>query len=329
MQLNKNIKLFLNYFLGPLLFLWLAFSIYNQIRNQPGIAQSWREIKESFFSSRVLLLLAMILLMPLNWGLEGYKWQKLVRPIRAISFLQALKAVLTGVSFSVTMPNRVGEYVGRMMYMPEGSRLKTISAALVGSLAQLITTLVFGLGGLALLKKHLLAHYPAFIIWYQFVFYALFILLLIFLWIYFNVDVFVTRIRKWFGENKYLYLVESLSNFNGRFLIHIIIISFLRYGVFLAQYILVFYFFHLEVSPEKMVLVTNVIFLAMAVIPSIALVEIGLRGEVSLKLMGMFSANTLAIGLASVTIWFLNLILPAVIGSLLLLNLKLLKKNET
>ena len=79
MQLNKNIKLFLNYFLGPLLFLWLAFSIYNQIRNQPGIAQSWREIKESFFSSRVLLLLAMILLMPLNWGLEGYKWQKLVR----------------------------------------------------------------------------------------------------------------------------------------------------------------------------------------------------------------------------------------------------------
>ena len=58
----------------------------------------------------------------------------------------------------------------------------------------------------------------------------------------------------------------------------------------------------------KMVLVTNVIFLAMAVIPSIALVEIGLRGEVSLKLMGMFSANTLAIGLASVTIWFLNLI---------------------
>lgn len=329
MQPNKNIKIFLNYFLGPLLFLWLAFSIYNQILHQPGLGQSWHQVKASFLSSRIILLIAMVLLMPVNWGLEAWKWQKLVKSIRPIGFFQSLKAVLTGVSFSVSMPNRVGEYVGRMMYMPEGSRLKTISAAVVGSMAQLITTLVFGLAALALLKKNLLTHHPQFVIWYQFAFYALFILLVLLLLAFFSVDVFVTRIRKWFGENKYLYLVESLSNFNGHFLVHIIIISFLRYGVFLLQYVLVFYFFHLDVPPIRMILVTNVIFLAMAVIPSIALVEVGLRGEVSLKLMGMFTLNTLAIGLATVTIWFLNLILPAVIGSLLLLNLKLMKKNET
>ena len=72
----------------------------------------------------------------------------------------------------------------------------------------------------------------------------------------------------------------------------------------------------------------SVVFLALAVIPSIALLEVGLRGEVSLRLMGLFSMNSLGIGLTSVTIWFINLIIPAIIGTLFLLNIKLLSKNE-
>jgi hypothetical protein len=72
----------------------------------------------------------------------------------------------------------------------------------------------------------------------------------------------------------------------------------------------------------------SVVFLALAVIPSIALLEVGLRGEVSLQLVGLFSANSLGIGLTSVTIWFINLVIPALIGTLLLLNIKLLSKHE-
>jgi predicted lipid-binding transport protein (Tim44 family) len=70
------------------------------------------------------------------------------------------------------------------------------------------------------------------------------------------------------------------------------------------------------------------IFLAMAIVPSIALVEIGVRGEISLKLMGMFSVNSLGIGLTSITVWFMNLIIPAIIGSVLLLNIKIFKKRN-
>jgi hypothetical protein len=73
----------------------------------------------------------------------------------------------------------------------------------------------------------------------------------------------------------------------------------------------------------------STVFLAMSIVPSIALVEVGLRGEISIRLMGLFSANTLGIGFTSITIWFINLILPAIIGSLLLLNLRVFKrKNE-
>jgi hypothetical protein len=98
--------------------------------------------------------------------------------------------------------------------------------------------------------------------------------------------------------------------------------------VFLAQYIAVFYLFHVEVPATIIMNVMSVVFLSLAVIPSIALLEVGLRGQVSLRLMGLFSANSLGIGLTSVTIWAINLILPALIGTLFLVNIKLLSKND-
>jgi hypothetical protein len=75
--------------------------------------------------------------------------------------------------------------------------------------------------------------------------------------------------------------------------------------------------------------VMSVVFLLMTIIPSIALVELGVRGEISLRIMGIFSANSLGIGLTSITIWFVNLIIPAILGSLFMLNLKIFgRRNE-
>jgi hypothetical protein len=67
----------------------------------------------------------------------------------------------------------------------------------------------------------------------------------------------------------------------------------------------------------------SVTFLILAVIPTIALfTDLSLRGQVSLKLIGLFSGNNLGIGFTSVTIWFVNLIIPALAGSLLILGIK-------
>src|SRR5206468_12492684 len=127
MQPNKNIKIFINYFLGPILFVWLAYSIYRQIRSQPQLEASWRQILAAFDSYKIIYLLTAILLMPLNWGIEAVKWKRSVQGVQPVSFFKSLRAVLAGVSFSVTMPNRVGEYLGRMLYLSEGSRLRAVS----------------------------------------------------------------------------------------------------------------------------------------------------------------------------------------------------------
>lgn len=327
MQLNKTIKIFLNYFLGPLLFVALSFSIYQQILNQPHLAQSWEEIKQSFASYKILYLLLAFVLIAVNWGIETLKWKMLVSSIRPISFSKAYKAVLSGVSFSIALPNRVGEYIGRMLYQPEGGRLKTISLAIVGSIAQLLATLLWGIVGLIVLRKELLQAYPQFVIWYQFFIYGLLFILVLLSVFYFYVSSVVRFFRSWLNNHHFMYLVEALQNFNAIFLAKLFFLSSLRYGVFLLQYIVMFYFFHVDVAVGIIVPVMSVVFLALAIIPSIALIEVGLRGEVTLRLMALFSMNSLGIGLTSVTIWFINLILPAIIGTLFLWNIKLLSKN--
>ena len=329
MQLNKNIKIFFNYFLGPLLLVGLAFSIYRQIQRQENIETSWLHIKNSFQSRQIWNVLVVIFLMFVNWGIEAKKWQLSVASIYPISFINAFKAILSGVSFSVIMPNRIGEYLGRLAYMPEGNRLKSISVTLVGSISQLYVTMVFGVIGIIFLKDQLIGQSVISDIVYRFILGGFGLAILLLTVIYFKISVIEKLFEKWLKTSPYLYLIESLRTFNVQLLLRILLLSFLRYLVFLVQYFLLFSLFDIALPFVIIASVVSVLFLVLAVIPSIALVEVGLRGEISLQLMGMFTANVLGVGLTVASIWLINLVLPAIAGSVLFLGIKVFKrKNE-
>jgi hypothetical protein len=65
----------------------------------------------------------------------------------------------------------------------------------------------------------------------------------------------------------------------------------------------------------------------MAIVPSFAIADVGIRGKVAIGILAVFSTNTLAILSGSVLVWLLNLVLPALIGSLLLLSIKIFKER--
>ncbi len=265
-----------------------------------------------------------------NWGLEARKWQISVASISRISFIQAFKAILSGVSFSVTTPNRMGEYLGRMLYMPEGSRLKSISVTLVGSLSQLIITFYSGIAGLIILNKQLVGQGILNEVAYRFGLSALCVITIVLTVVYLWVKIIENAFEKWLKNSRYLYLIESLRSFNVQLLLNLLLLSFLRYLVFIVQYFLLFSLFDVVLPLPVVWSVVSVLFLAMAVIPTIALAEVGLRGEISIQLMALFTTNTLGVGIASVTIWLINLVLPAMVGSVLFLSIKVFKrKNET
>jgi hypothetical protein len=62
-------------------------------------------------------------------------------------------------------------------------------------------------------------------------------------------------------------------------------------------------------------LAVSVFYLLMAVVPSIALLELGLRWQYGIIIFGTFTENLIGVYAASTAIWLLNLLLPAVIGT--------------
>ena len=325
---RKSVRTFVNYFLGPLLFVWLSYSIYNQVSQQPGLEQSWQHIRDSFGGAMIWNLIGTLLLMVANWSIETIKWKLAIQKIQRISFFTAFKAVLSGVSFSVTTPNRVGEYLGRVLYMEEGKRIKAISLTIAGSMSQLIITLLMGLGGLLILRKPMENSGMISSFWMDVLIYGIFPTVGILTLIYFKLPWLVRRIDRLPGIKQYSWVIEALEDFNATLLLQLLSLSAVRFFVFIVQYYLLFRLFDVDVSIGQCWSAVSVSFLVMAIIPTIALfTDLGLRGKVSLKLLGLFSNNSLGIGLTAVSIWFINLVIPALAGSLLILGIKRVFKN--
>jgi uncharacterized membrane protein YbhN (UPF0104 family) len=328
MKLHRNIKIFINYFLGPLLFTWLAWSIYNQIQRQPDVSQAWQRIKQSFSSPLVLNLFVAVLLMIVNWSIEAAKWKMALYSVQRVSFLKAFKAVLSGVSFSVSTPNRVGEYLGRLLYMEEGNRLKTISISIVCSISQLIITLLAGGIGLIVLRPLIEERLHIGALWMQVTTYGVGAVVIVLTLFYFNLSGLIKWVDRLPGARRFAYLVSALEDFNATLLLRLLSLSALRFVVFIIQYYLLFRLFGVEISWGDAFWTVSVSFLVMAVIPTIAIIELVQRGKVVAKVVGLYSANELGMNLATTSIWLINLIIPAIIGSLLILSIRKIIKNK-
>jgi hypothetical protein len=98
--------------------------------------------------------------------------------------------------------------------------------------------------------------------------------------------------------------------------------------VFLIQYFLLFQFFGVEISLSIAFIAIAFVFLSMALIPAMALADLGLRGQLSIWIVGAFSTNSLGIVLTTTTVWFINLILPAIVGGVLMVKEKLVEEGE-
>ncbi len=318
MKLNKNIKIFINYFLGPALFIWLSWSIYHQIQKQPNLEASWREIRASFGSPRIINLIIVILAMFINWGIEAYKWKLTIRNIQSVNFFTAFKAILCGVSFSVTTPNRIGEYLGRIIYMEPGKRIKAISLTIVGSMSQLIITLATGLVGLLVIMQDLEKSNTISTLWIKVILYGVLAALILLTLLYFRLPWLVKWIDRFPATQRFRKWIEALEECKPGLLFKLLGLSAIRYLVFVVQYLLLFSLFKVEVSVWDAFWAVSVSFLVLAIIPTFAIAEVAQRGYITKTLVGLYSLNQAGILFATVSIWFINLVVPAIAGSLLI-----------
>jgi MFS family permease len=217
-----------------------------------------------------------------------------------------------------------------MLYMNEGNRLKIISLTILGSLSQLIITILFGLAGLVILQLDIdKLNLPAWLQWIKNIGIAGGAIGLFFLTVfYFRIGWLVKWIDKIPAIKKYIWLINELERADTTLLLRLLYISILRYFVFATQYFLLFHFFGIEINWWQGFWGIAIVFFIMAIIPSIELFEVVGKAFVTQEIFAIFTANTLAIGFVTTTIWFINLVVPAAIGSLLILGIKLFKKDE-
>lgn len=330
-SLNKRLKIFINYFLGPVLLICLCFSIYHGIMSQPDKENSWQKVKESLYGDQLWKVVMVVFLMLFNWGIEAVKWQVLVRHIQSMSFLTAFKAVFAGVSFAMNTPNRVGEYVGRILYIEEGNRLRAVMLTFVGSFSQFVITILFGGIGLIFLYYFLsnenIPNADLLLIWIGASIYSTLIAGIGLTLSYFRIRWFVKLLEKIPVVAKYAYFIQKLEELEARELLKVLLLSLMRYSIFIVQYLLLLQVFEVNIDWLHAVSLTCVMFLALAVVPTIALAELGLRGQVSISLFTLFNANKLGIVLTASGIWLINLVIPALAGSLFILGKKIFRKK--
>jgi hypothetical protein len=68
-----------------------------------------------------------------------------------------------------------------------------------------------------------------------------------------------------------------------------------------------------------------VVLLVLTFIPNSELTEIAVRSSVSVFVFGKFTENTAGVLSASVALWFINLVIPAIIGSVTIFYMRISK----
>lgn len=317
--------------IGPLVFCLLAWSIYRQLQRQPNWKESFLHIRHALAGEEIWKLWLAILLMLVNWSIEARKWQVVIRRIQPISFFQSLKAIFTGTTMAFFTPNRIGEYVGRILYVNDDKRIQAISLTIVCSIAQLLVTLVAGLGGLFYMKNVIAARQPAdtsLLFWIDTLLSITALGTLILTLFYFRLAWLVKWVEKIPRIERFVRYIRVLDSFNATILLRILSLSVARYLVFIGQYYLLFAVFDVTLTPVQVFASIGVIFLVLAVVPTIAVItELGVRWKASIELVQFFSTNTWGVLATSLSVWIINLVIPALIGSLLILGIRIFKNK--
>lgn len=328
---NKNIKIFFNYVLGPLLGVWLFYSLYQQVKAQPHLQESLQLIKQAPFGEQAWKFWLVIILAFVNWGLEAKKWQILMKTLQPINYFVAFKGVLAGITLSLNTPNRIGEYGGRVLYVNDGNKLKSVSLSIAGSICQLTITVLMGCGGLIFLLITQSGNGTPImglsLFWIKVLLSLSVFATLILLLFLFRLSWIIKIFEKVPKLAKYVQYISVLDDFTPKLLLRLLILSLLRYLVFVIQYIFLLQVLQVYINWQQGFWLLTILYLVMTIVPSFAIADLGIRGKFSTELLSLYSANTIGILGTTFGIWFINLFIPALAGSYFIIRKRFFKER--
>lgn len=299
--------------------------IYNKFLTKNDDLKRFEELVSQISRQQVVTTLgSIVLLMFVNWLLESLKWQYLAKRLVKISVWEAIEAVFCGLTWAIFTPNRIGEYGGRVMFLPGRKRIHGVFAMAVGSFAQnVITNLTGVIAGLVFIGYFLNLNTWV-LVGLTALSAAFLTLLLVF---YFNIQWLVGLLNKIRFLRKYNRFFEIMGRYSKPELITVIAYSFARFCVFTFQYYLVIHLLLPALPFAEMILTVVVFIFIQSALPSLDLLDIGVRSYTALHLFSFITNQQIAIIAAVSAIWLINLIIPAVMGSVFVLKLKFFDRS--
>ncbi len=287
--------------IGLILFVVCLVAIYNKVAHNENLNQYSADIKIQFAQVTFFEWAVLLLLFLLNYLMEAIKWQNLLASWSPISIFKSYKSVLIGQAFAFFTPARSGDYVGRILLLPPGNKMKGVAQLAWSSYAQLIITI--SIGSIALFFN------LPFLPWIK---WFMPMGLIAALFVYFHPGQF----KGWLHKINKLQIENKLK-------LHLLGLSFLKYMVFILQYTWAVKMLNIPIAPIDLWIALGVLFLLLSIIPSISLTDLVIRGQIIVVLLEPYYNNSLMLICLSTIIWAVNFLLPAIIGAFLLINFRI------
>lgn len=309
---NVKVRKSLLIFLKVLVILLVLFFFWNKLSEI-----EWVDFSALSLENPLFLLLSVLLIFA-NWFFEWAKWMAIVKQVTPnVDRKKITFSLLSGIATGVVTPNRIGNFIGRVIYFRKRSRLYLTAGTLYGNLAQFVVTIFFGSVGLFLYPEILVDFfYPNGVITVSstITFMSIFI--------YFLAPFYLK------GLTELLFRGKNTINFTLHFqrvlktlFMPLILLSAFRYTVFIVQYVFILLAFGVEF---QMGLIYSLFFLFLitTLTPSIIFGKLMIRETVALYVLGVFISNPIVIIASSLSLWLLNLGIPSLVGLFFLIRTK-------
>lgn len=291
----------------------LAFwMIYSKLTSNANL-KAFNQLLVTIPQAEIIVVLSVVVaLMLVNWGLEAFKWRRLVRLIERLTLWRALESVFCGLTWAVFTPNRIGEYGGRVFFLSPKRRIVGMVAMAVGNIGQMVLTNIFGALAICIFLYRFAG------LDYRLE-YALVVLsamfCLFFLVFYFNIRWLNGILLAMRFTRKYKKFYSILGRYQKKELLKILCYCIGRYVVFSTQYFILFFWLIPDLYYLDILMMTCILFFVQSTLPSLDLFDIGVRSVTASYFFSYVTHHDVAVIACTASIWLINIIIPAILGS--------------
>ena len=276
--------------------------IYDKLTSDKSLnwEKFWELADEKF---TFLVVFGLLLMSFANRFFEILKWKNLVSTIHTISVGEATKQVLGALAAGIFTPNGIGEYAGKALYFNKNQTKKVVFLNLICNGIQMILTIVFGTIGLFILG------------YWQWGFIIIGLSIFFFLFSILSKKITIKGYSIEKLMNKINEIPKHVHNRNN-------LLALCRYLTFSHQYYFLFLVFGVDLPYATMMATIAVVYFLASSLPSFQFLDFAVKGSVAVFFFGKLGVNDWIVVFVATLMWFLNVVLPVVMGCYYVLKYK-------